>query len=248
MKNIISLLTTAMLLCSAVGSGAATTNDVSGNWSGTLEVGSIKLRVVFKISKAANGLLAAKMDSIDQGARDIPVEIVTLKDKTLHMEVKSVSGVYEGTLDASGTKVSGQWKQGPQMLPLVLEKTQRADSTLETEKLSPTDLAANKQAALKVAGDWNGTLIVGDDKLRLRLNISKSSTGNATGTLDSLDQGVNGIPLSAITLKDGKVRFEVLGIGAVYEGKLAADGFTLSGQWQQGVRTLPLEFKKPATK
>jgi hypothetical protein len=80
------------------------------------------------------------------------------------------------------------------------------------------------------------------------VNISKSSPGNATGTLDSLDQGANGIPLSTITFKDGKVRFEARGIGGVYEGKLAADGLTLTGQWQQGGQTLPLEFKKPATK
>lgn len=237
-----------MLLCSAIVSGAATTNDVSGNWSGTLEVGAMKLRVIFKIKMAADSVLTAKMDSIDQGARDIPVDVVTLKDKTLRMEVKSVSGVYEGTLDATGNKATGQWKQGPQVLPLVLEKKQGTDSALEVEKLSPTDLAANKQAALKVAGTWSGALTTGMANLRLRLNISKSSTGNATGTLDSLDQGANGIPLSAITLKDGKVRFEALGIGGVFEGKLATDGYTLAGQWQQGGQTLPLEFKKPATK
>ncbi len=244
----VSLLATTILLCSAVVSGAANTNDVSGNWSGTLEVGSMKLRVIFKINKSAGSALTATMDSVDQGARDIPVDVVTLKDKALRMEVKAVSGIYEGTLDSTGNKATGQWTQGPQTLPLVLEKKQGKDSSLEAEKFSPADLAANKQAALKVAGTWNGTLATGMANLRLRLNISKSSTGNATGTLDSLDQGANGIPLSAITLKDGKVRFEALGIGGVYEGKLAADGYTLAGQWQQGGQILPLEFKKPATK
>lgn len=248
MKKIISLLAATVLIWSDVAFGAAATNDVTGNWNGTLDAGPIKLRVVFKISKGTDGVLTAKMDSIDQGARDIPVEVFTLKDKTLRMEVKSVNGVYEGTLDGAGTKATGKWTQGPQSLPLTLEKGRGTDSTFEAEKLSPADQAANKQAALKVAGTWDGALATGAASLRLRLNISKSSTGAATGTLDSLDQGANGISLSAITLKDGKVRFEARGIGGIYEGKLAPDGSTLNGQWQQGGQTLPLDFKKSTTK
>jgi hypothetical protein len=131
---------------------------------------------------------------------------------------------------------------------LTLQKARGNDSAFEAEKLSPADLAANKQAALKVAGTWNGTLATGVASLRLRLNISRSATGAATGTMDSLDQGANGIPLSAITLKDGNLRFAAKGIGGVYEGTLAADGATLKGQWQQGGQSLPLEFAKAAVK
>lgn len=248
MKKIISLLAVTLWLGFAVASRAAATNDVTGHWNGTLEVGAVKLRVVFKISKGAGGVLTAKMDSIDQGARDIPVDAVTVKDKTLRMEVKSVSGVYEGTLDAAGTKATGQWTQGPQTLPLVLEKRRGTNSTFEAEKLSPADQAANKQAAVKVAGTWDGALATGAASLRLRVNIAKSATGAATGTMDSLDQGAKGIPLSAITLREGKVRFEARGIGGVYEGTLASDGTTLTGQWQQGGQSLPLELKQAATK
>lgn len=247
MKKTILLLAVTALMWSAAAFGAAATNDVAGNWNGTLAAGPVKLRVVFKISKGAGGGLTAKMDSLDQGARDIPVDTVTVKDKTLRLEVKSVKGVYEGMLDAGGTKATGQWTQGPQSLPLTLEKRAGTDSALEAEKLSPADQAANRQAALKVAGTWNGVLATGATSLRLRLNLSKSGSGTATGTMDSLDQGATGIPLSAITLKDGKVRFEARGIGGVYEGTLAADGSTLNGQWEQGGQTLPLEFKQ-ATK
>jgi hypothetical protein len=243
MKKIISLLATTLLMSSGVAFGA-TTNDVAGNWGGTLTAGSTKLRVVFKISKAASGELTAKMDSPDQGARDIPVDAVSVKDKTLRLEVKAVNGVYEGTLDAAGTKAAGQWTQGTQSLPLILERGQGAGALSEMEKLSPADLAANKLAAQKVPGTWNGTLAVGAANLRLRVNVSKTAAGTATGTLDSLDQGANGIPLSAITCKEGKLRFEARGIGGVYEGTLAADGSTLTGQWQQGGQSLPLDFKK----
>lgn len=99
-----------------------------------------------------------------------------------------------------------------------------------------------------VVGNWRGTLDTGMANLRLRLNITKTAGDAATGTMDSLDQGANGIPLSAITLKDGKVRFEVRGVGGVYEGTLGADGATVTGEWQQGGGSLPLEFKKATAK
>ncbi|MBE0542665.1 MAG: hypothetical protein IH623_15010 [Verrucomicrobia bacterium] len=248
MKKIISLLSVAMLMSSAVAFGATPVDNMAGDWGGTLQAGSSKLRVVFKISKGDRGALTAKMDSIDQGAHNIPVDTVTLKDKTLRMEVKAVQGVYEGTLDAAGMKATGQWTQGPQSLPLILEKRQGTNSPFAGEKIPSADLAANKQAAVKLAGTWNGALAAGGTSLRLRLNITKTSNGEATGTMDSLDQGANGIPLSALTFKDGKVRFEARGIGGVYEGTLATEGDTLSGQWQQGGQTLPLNFKKATAK
>jgi uncharacterized protein len=241
-----SLLAMTLLLSVHIASAALATNDVIGNWQGTLDTGAAKLRLVFKISRAADGGLSAKLDSLDQGARDIPVDTVSVSNKVLRMEVKSVKGLYVGTLDASRTKTAGLWSQGGGVLALSLEKGQGASAAAAAEKLSPEELAANEQAAQKIAGTWNGTLTLGAASLRLRVNISKTATGGATGTMDSLDQGADGIPLSAVTLKEGKVHFEARGIGAVYEGKLDANGSGLSGEWQQSGQTMPLEFKKAA--
>jgi hypothetical protein len=248
MKKAITLLAAALLMSPAIAFSDVSTNDVTGNWKGTLDAGPVKLRLEFKISKAAGGDLTAKLDSPDQGARDIPVDTVTVNNGTLRLEVKTVNGVYEGTMDAAGKKATGEWKQGPQALPLILERGQGAASTPGAEKLSPSDLAASKQAAQKVAGIWNGTLAAGAANLRLRLNITKTASGAAMGTMDSLDQGAKDIPMSSITLKADKVRFEVRGIGGVYEGTLSADGSALGGQWHQGGQTMPLDFTKAAPK
>ncbi len=246
MKALITLLAVAFLASAMSVSAAAPANDVTGNWSGTLEIGQVKLRIVFKISKSASGALTAKMDSPDQGARDIPVDVVTATDKDLHLELKAIQGVYDGTLNATGKTATGKWKQGPNSLPLVLAKGSGTEPMAEAEKLSPADLAASKLAAQKITGTWNGTLVAGAASLRLRANFTKAATGAATGTLDSLDQGANGIPLSTITIKEGKVRFEAKAIGVVYEGTLAENGANVSGQWQQGGQSLPLIFKKTA--
>lgn len=243
MKNVRSLLA-AVLLTSAALSGAAEPEaNFAGKWQGTLEVGGTKLHVAFNISQPAENKLTATMDSPDQGVRGILVDSVVATGRSLRLEVKQVHGVYEGKLDAAGNTIAGNWTQG-KPVPLTVTRATGAEAGSDAEELSPADLAASKEAAQKILGTWNGTMEVGGMSLRLRLSFAKAGTGAATGKMDSLDQGASGIPLSAITLKEGKVRFEVRGFAAVYEGTLAADGTTLNGQWQQGGQNLPLDFQK----
>ncbi|HEY4246492.1 MAG TPA: hypothetical protein VGM64_06515 [Lacunisphaera sp.] len=247
MKSILSILTVFFLLSAAVVRGAEPAKDITGSWHGVLTAGQLKLRVVFHIAQSTNGELTATMDSLDQGARGIPMNRVILTGDSLSIEAITIHGLYKGTLDAAGNAISGQWSQGPNNLPLNLVKGTAADTAPDTESLSPADLAASKEAAKKILGTWNGLLAPDTASLRLRINLTRAADGTATGTMDSLDQGANGLPLSAVTLKNGKVRFEVRGVGGVYEGALTADGATLNGQWQQNGNTLPLDFQKTKT-
>ena len=245
MKRTPTLLA-ALLLSSTIALGAPSTNDLAGNWKGALQVGQAKLRLLFKISRTPAGVLTAKLDSLDQGARDIPVETIVTKDNSVRMEVKSVQGVYEGSFEEAGKKLTGTWSQGPQTLPLTLERNQGAVLASEPEKLNPAELAASKQAAQKLTGVWNGTLAAGGAGLRLKVKITKTSAGAGTGTIESVDQGAKDIPLSAITCKESAVHFEARGIGAHYDGTLSPAGVILTGQWHQSGQAMPLEFKKAA--
>ena len=56
---------------------------VEGNWLGALDVGGFKLRLVLKISKSADGKLNATVDSLDQNAKDLAVDMITFQDGTL---------------------------------------------------------------------------------------------------------------------------------------------------------------------
>ncbi|MGD0258392.1 MAG: alpha/beta fold hydrolase [Verrucomicrobiota bacterium] len=125
MKRSTALLS-AFLISSTIAFSAPSTNDLAGNWQGALEVGQAKLQLLFKISRTPGGVLTGKLDSLDQGAKDIPVETVTVKDNTVRMEVKIVQGVYNGSLDEAGKKMTGTWRQGPQSLPLTLERSPSA--------------------------------------------------------------------------------------------------------------------------
>jgi hypothetical protein len=60
-------------------------------------------------------------------------------------------------------------------------------------------------SAQDIAGDWQGTLSANGAELRLALHITKSTDGTLKATLDSVDQGANGIPVSSISLKDSKL-------------------------------------------
>jgi hypothetical protein len=63
-------------------------------------------------------------------------------------------------------------------------------------------LTACCAAGQDITGDWQGTLSAGGAELHLVLHVTKGSDGTLHATLDSLDQGANGIPVSSIVLKD----------------------------------------------
>jgi hypothetical protein len=248
MANAMKIILLGLLLWCTAGLCAPGPNDITGNWSGTLKVGQTELRLLLKISKTPEGTLTARMDSLDQGARDLRVDKVFLRDGAMHFEVDLIKGMYDGTLDTSGTKATGQWRQGPQTLPLTFSRTAGNVAIFPPEVLSPADLAASKRAAEKLTGQWNGALTDGADIFHLALKIMKNTDGAASGTLDSLDQGLTGIPLSSLTYTDGKFHFAARGLGASYDGASFNDGTSVTGQWHQAGQTLPLNFLKTVVK
>jgi hypothetical protein len=237
-----------LLLSVAAGIAAPATNDITGNWMGTLAIDKVTLRLLFKIAKAPEGRLTAKLDSLDQGARDLPVDKVTLKGNAVQLDMDFLKGFYVGVLDASGKKMTGKWQQAGQSYPLTLERGS-ATAAFGAEAIPAADLPASKQAAQKLAGRWVGTISAQGAVIPVGLTISKNPQGAATGTLDSPEQGLNGVPLSAVKYQDGKLHFEAHGLGAYYDGVSFNDNRSVTGQWHQADQILPLSFKKgPATK
>ncbi len=98
--------------------------------------------------------------------------------------------------------------------------------------------------AAGIDGAWQGELQAGGQVLRLVVNVA-SSDGALKITLDSPDQGAYGIATDDATFADNVLRFEIKRIGAVYEGKLTAEG-TLSGSWSQYGVPAPLSLKPKA--
>ncbi len=248
MTRIISLLPLSLLLLTgfSLASAAPEPKGPAGDWSGTLQVGQVKLRLLFKIKKTPEGSLTGTLDSLDQGAKDLPVDKVEFKENKLRMEVKLIEGVFEGTLDSAASKINGSWNQDGQSLPLTLARGAAGVSV--NEALSPADAAASRKAAEKLGGEWSGMLKAEGNEFRLVLNIKTNSDGTAAATLDSLAQNLHGAPLSPISYKDGKVHFEARGLTASYDGVSFNNSTTVTGQWHQAGQTLPLNFNKTAPK
>ena len=106
---------------------------IEGIWQGNLKVPGSELRIVFKILKNPEGTLTATLDSPDQGVTDIPVEEIFFIDNTLHLEVKSAGGVFEGKVSEDFLVIEGEWKQSGQALPLMLKRIDKAVEILRPQ-------------------------------------------------------------------------------------------------------------------
>jgi uncharacterized protein len=71
--------------------------DITGQWNGILKVQGTQLRLVFHVSKSENGL-SSKMDSPDQGAKDIPVTNTTFENSKIKFEILNAKIEYNGEL------------------------------------------------------------------------------------------------------------------------------------------------------
>jgi CubicO group peptidase (beta-lactamase class C family) len=109
--------------------------------------------------------------------------------------------------------------------------------------LIPLVLSALCKAQSPIAGDWQGTLVTGGPQLHLVLHITAASDGSLTSTLDSVDQGANGIPVTSTTLNGSKLSLTVDAVHGTYEGTVNKDATEINGTWSQGP-PLPLDFKR----
>jgi pimeloyl-ACP methyl ester carboxylesterase len=115
----------------AAGAGAKKPSDAiasaEGVWQGALEANGMRLRLQLHVSHDDQKHLVAALDSPDQGISGLPATKVSQKETAFHFEIPVVNGVYEGTLNATKSAMSGAWTQGGVTREL---KFQRSDQLL----------------------------------------------------------------------------------------------------------------------
>ena len=134
-------------------------HDIAGIWQGTLKVGAVELRLVTHITKKPDGSYTATLDSLDQGAKDLPVDTITCKDADVHLELKRIKATFEGKMKADGSEIVGDWKQSGLTFALTFKRVAKAPEVRrpqEPTKPYPYALEEvayeNKKAAVKLAG------------------------------------------------------------------------------------------------
>ena len=133
-------------------------NRMDGIWVGVVEVSGIKVRLILRIAQDSRGALTASLDVPDQGASDLPVEVITVTDQLFRFEASNL-GTYEGTVSADTTEISGQLKQGPVTHVITFKKTNKAptlgrpqDPQKPYPYLDEDVTYENKTDAVKLAG------------------------------------------------------------------------------------------------
>jgi non-heme chloroperoxidase len=108
-------------------------------------------------------------------------------------------------------------------------------------------LFAGSLHAQDITGNWQGTITPPQGKpLRIVLRVTHDDSGALKALIYSIDQGPQGDRADSITMQDSTVKFVVGMIQLSYEGKLSADGNSITGTWTQGSQ-FPFNFQK-ATK
>jgi uncharacterized protein (TIGR03435 family) len=104
-------------------------------------------------------------------------------------------------------------------------------------------------ATRNITGTWQGTAHVsGGHDLRFVLKITKDEKGTLSATLYSIDQKEKPIAGDAVRFEAGTLRFVNQFPGLTYEGKISADGHSISGSvTQSGSFPLVLERATPET-
>ena len=97
-------------------------------------------------------------------------------------------------------------------------------------------------SAQDISGTWHGKLSIPTGSLTIVFHISQTGQGTYVTTLDSPDQGANGIKTQTTSFNDSTLIIQIPVIHASYKGKLNSDN-TINGTFTQGM-PLPLNLKK----
>lgn len=93
-------------------------------------------------------------------------------------------------------------------------------------------------------GIWEGSLAAGGVRLRIALHIGAGPDRVLKATLDSIDQGVRGIPVADVIWEAPELRLALPPLQANYVATMNEAGDTLEGTWSQSGQQLPLVMKR----
>jgi hypothetical protein len=233
MKRHLAIFAGVLLLPAALAAA-----DPAGVWEGSLKTPNGDLGFVFNVHRDGDRW-AAEMDIPVQGLSALPLKDVKVDGVNVGFQIPGPGDPhYDGKLSEDGKTIAGNFSQGGASIPLDL-KWKSAPRAVEKAP-------ANSGEVQVLEGVWEGALDVNGNQLHLRFNFTKNADGSIKGTLDSLDQGANGLPIGAISRTGDTVKLDLKTIGGSYEGTLNKDASSMTGTFTQGGGGMPLTVQKKA--
>lgn len=103
--------------------------------------------------------------------------------------------------------------------------------------------AQNEFQESDLTGSWLGKLKVQGFELRLIFHLSLDENKKLKASLDSPDQGAQGIGLGDVSFIDGKIKINAPALMAFYEGNMVQPD-SMNGTWNQAGQSFDLPIKK----
>ena len=207
--------------------------SMAGSYAGTLQAGEAQLHLLLHLNRTGNGMLHGTLDSLDQGVYAIEASSIKQTGSTLVLDVVSVGAHFEGKISPDHQTIDGTWKQGNAELPLVFHRHAASAGPYKA-----------KDSIFPVEGVWQSALETHGMRLRLQLHVSHDTDKQLVAALDSLDQGVSGLPANHVNLHGNDFHFEVPAVAGVFDGNFDAAKNTMKGNWSQTGAEQSLEFKR----
>ena len=146
MKRVEVLLMAGMLALAATQSFG---QQISGPWTGQLDLGAQKLTIVLHFDKDASGKDVCTMDSPDQSAKGIPATLNFISADSVNIAVPSIGMTYAGKLNEGELK--GSFSQMGMNLPLDMKpgevKHNRPQHPVEPYPYQTKEIAFQNEAA-----------------------------------------------------------------------------------------------------
>lgn len=70
------------------------------------------LKLAFQVGQTPEGKTVVLMDSLSQGAKDLPASSVTFTNNAVFWEWKRINGSFAAKLSTDGQALKGEWTQG----------------------------------------------------------------------------------------------------------------------------------------
>jgi hypothetical protein len=195
---------------------AANPPELIGDWKGVLDIEGMKLTLIWHV-----GADQVLVDSPDQNTSGLPGD-TGRNGSAYTLGIPAVGANFEGSLSADGKTLSGALYQNGGSPSLTLTRV----------STTPT-LPVFKPAPAEIRGDWTGALTTPNGTMNLAFHLAEKSTADLPGA--------GTLPLMVDKAGDD---YLLSVAGAVFKGKLAADGKTLTGTMGQGGQGGPLTLTR----
>lgn len=212
---------------------AAQAPGASGHWAGAIEVPGQPIQIEVDLKPDGQGWVGT-ITIPSQNLKGFPLSAVQVQGRQVSFAMAQVPGTptFKGEVTADGTGLLGDFTQGELKTTFELKRAGEA-------VIAPP--AKSTAITKELEGQWSGTLAAGGQQLRLTLKLANGADG-ATGSIVSVDQGGQEIPISSIVQSGAHLDLSLPMIAGTYAGDLK-DG-QLVGEWKQGPGTLPLTFTR----